>query len=193
MHTMAIETRQRMIQTAARLFQRDGYSATSWRGLVAEAGTPWGSIHHHFPGGKEELGVAAVNAGTDAVAALIEHCFSENPDAASAVDDWFALSAELLSQSAYTAGCPVATLALEAATSAPAMKEATKSAFGRWQDLIAAELRNAGATPAAASEAAGTVLALLEGGLLLARVHGTARPMQLVGKQAEAIVRATLA
>jgi len=189
---MATETRQRMIETAARLFQRDGYCATSWRSLVSEAGTPWGSIHHHFPGGKEELGLAAVNAGSDAVAALIEHCFSDGPDAPSAIARWFALSAELLMNSAYTAGCPVATLALETATSSQTMHQATKRAFDRWQDLLAAELRKAGAAPSDAYEAAATVLVLLEGGLLLARVQAAPRALHLAGVQAVAVTRAGL-
>src|SRR5437660_1001494 len=48
-----------MIEAAMRLLQRNGYAATSWRGVVEEAGTPWGSAHHYFPGGKEQLTAAA--------------------------------------------------------------------------------------------------------------------------------------
>ena len=59
-----------MIDTAVRLFQLHGYHATSWRGLVTASETPWGSVHHHFPGGKEELGVAAITTGGDMVASL---------------------------------------------------------------------------------------------------------------------------
>jgi TetR/AcrR family transcriptional regulator, lmrAB and yxaGH operons repressor len=181
-----------MIQTAARLFQRDGYTATSWRGLVDAAGTPWGSIHHHFPGGKEELGVAATDAGAEAVAALIEYCFDEDPDPASALTRWFQLSADLLVNSEYAAGCPVATVALETAATSRPMKKASCRAFNRWQELIAARLRGAGATPSDAREAAEVVLALLEGGLLLARVRATRRPMQAASRQAQSLVRGVL-
>src|SRR4051794_4816372 len=113
-------TRDTMVMTAARLFQRDGYHATSWRGLVKEAGTPWGSINHHFPGGKEELGVAAIAAGAPAVEALIEHCFASTAGPAEAIERWFALSAELMEAEAYRAGCPVATVALETTPHSPA-------------------------------------------------------------------------
>ena len=102
-----------MVETASRLFQRDGYSGTSWRGLVEEAGTPWGSVHHHFPGGKEELGVAAIRFGGEAVAGLIAHCFDSQPDPASAVRESFRLSAAEMEASGYTAACPVASVALE--------------------------------------------------------------------------------
>jgi TetR/AcrR family transcriptional repressor of lmrAB and yxaGH operons len=189
---MASDTRQQMIEAAARLFQRDGYHATSWRRLVQEAGTPWGSIHHHFPGGKEELGVVAVDAGADAVAALIEFCFTESPDPASALGRWFELSGNMLADSAYTAGCPVATVALETCGISDPMRQATRRAFVRWQELIAAALRDAGAADARAQEAAMGVLVLLEGGLLLTRVHGNNRPLQAAARQAQAVVRTAL-
>jgi TetR/AcrR family transcriptional regulator, lmrAB and yxaGH operons repressor len=182
-----------MIVTAARMFQRDGFHATSWRGLVEEAGTPWGSIAHHFPGGKEELGIAALEAGADAVAALIEHCFAEQPDPALAVRRWFELSAQLMTSSEYSAGCPVATVALETALTSDAMREASRAAFDRWEKVIAGELRRAGATRARAAEAAGTVLALLEGALLLSRVRQSAKPTRGAARHAEAVVRAAVA
>jgi len=189
---VAGETRAQMISTAARLFQRDGYDATSWRGLVEEAGTPWGSIHHHFPGGKEELCLATVQAGADAVAALIEHCFRDRRDPVAAVETWFALSSQLLTQSEYTAGCPVATVALETAARSERMRHAARQAFERWQRLLAAELRSAGVPRAAAADTAEAVLALLEGGLLLARVKADPGPMHTAARQAQAAVRAAL-
>src|SRR5271165_2818167 len=105
---MARDTRRQMIETAARMFQRDGYHATSWRSLVEEADAPWGSIHHHFPGGKSELGVAAIEAGSEGVLSLIDHCFAKATDAGRAVARWFELSGRLLTESGYSAGCPVA-------------------------------------------------------------------------------------
>lgn len=189
---MAGETRAQMISTAARLFQRDGYDATSWRALVEEAGTPWGSIHHHFPGGKEELGLATVQAGADAVAALIEHCCRDRGDPVAAVETWFALSSQLLIQSEYTAGCPVATVALETVARSERMRQATREAFERWQRLLAAELRSGGVPRAVAADTAEVVLALLEGGLLLARVKADPGPMQTAARQAQAAVRAAL-
>jgi TetR/AcrR family transcriptional repressor of lmrAB and yxaGH operons len=189
---VASDTRQQMIETAARLFQRDGYHATSWRRLVREAGTPWGSIHHHFPGGKEELGVVAVGASADAVAALIAYCLAESPDPASALVRWFELSGDMLAHSAYTSGCPIATVALESSGTSDPMRQATRRAFARWQELIAAALRDAGAADARAQETAMGVLVLLEGGLLLTRVHGSGRPLRAAARQAKALVQTAL-
>lgn len=190
---MPSDTRQQMIYTAARLFQRDGYHATSWRGLVEEAGTPWGSIHHHFPGGKDELGVAAIEAGSEGVIGLIDHCFTEQPDVRRAVARWFELSGRLLVESEYASGCPVATVALETAASPGAVKEATTAAFAAWERRLAFHMRGAGASRAGAADAALSVLILLEGALLLSRARSSLKPMRAASRHAQAIVVAALA
>ena len=133
---MPPQTREQMVDAAALLFQREGYHATSWRRLVDASGAPWGSISHHFPGGKEELGVAAIERGGEAVSALIEHCFAQRRSAAQAVGDWFAFSARMLDETDYAAGCPVATVALETAGTSPALAAASREVFAGWQRAL---------------------------------------------------------
>jgi TetR/AcrR family transcriptional repressor of lmrAB and yxaGH operons len=176
-----------MILAASRLFQRGGYEATSWRTLVAEAGAPWGSIHHHFPGGKEELGVAAIVTGADAVDALIAHCFDAEGSPSDAIARWFRISSGLLAGSGYAEGCPVATVALETVHRSQPMREASREAFARWERTVSRHLRRAGARPAAARQAATAILALLEGALMLARVRESAAPMTIAASQAKLI------
>ena len=177
-----------MVLTAARLFQRDGYHATSWRRLVEEAGAPWGSIHHHFPGGKTELAVAAVDAGSAGVVALLDHCFADQEGAGRAVARWFELSGKLLVDTGYESGCPVATVALETLSGPGPVKDAVRAALGAWEARLAGHLRRAGLTRARATDAAVAVLALMEGALLLSRVHGDVRAMRIAGRHAQAIV-----
>src|ERR1700742_4448305 len=48
------DTRDRILDTAERLFGEQGYSATSLRQIISEAGVNLAAIHYHF-GSKEEL------------------------------------------------------------------------------------------------------------------------------------------
>ena len=59
---MTSDARNRMIAGAARLLARRGLQATSFSTVLAATGAPRGSIYHHFPGGKDELVVAALDA-----------------------------------------------------------------------------------------------------------------------------------
>src|SRR5579863_8025495 len=49
-----IDTKQRILDTAERLVAEQGYSGTSLRHIIAEAGVNLAAVHYHF-GSKEEL------------------------------------------------------------------------------------------------------------------------------------------
>ncbi|HEX3613518.1 MAG TPA: helix-turn-helix domain-containing protein [Sporichthyaceae bacterium] len=187
---MAPGTRDRMIAAAARLFQRDGYAATGWRDVVEAGSTPWGSAHHHFPGGKEQLGAEAVALGSARVLAALEECLAVAPDVAAAVERWFALAATNLRDSQFECGCPVATVALETATSAPTLGAACADSFRSWRTRLRAAFEDAGIATAQADEFACQVLAALEGGLLLARTWREVRPLELAAAGVAAAIRA---
>jgi TetR/AcrR family transcriptional repressor of lmrAB and yxaGH operons len=181
-----------MIECATRLFQQDGYHGTSWRRLVDESGTPWGSIQHHFPGGKEELGVAAIDLGADAVVALLDHCFAASAAPDLAVRRWFQLTTERMSATDFRSGCPVALVALETTPSSPALSEASRRAFTRWEATLATHFGKAHLPGRRARELARIVLTLMEGALLLARVYGSGDPLTRASTQAADLVRAAV-
>jgi AcrR family transcriptional regulator len=49
-----LETKERILDTAERLFGEQGYGATSLRQIIAEAGVNLAAVHYHF-GSKEDL------------------------------------------------------------------------------------------------------------------------------------------
>ena len=54
------DTRDRLVQASAALLQRQGLTGTGIKQILAEAGAPFSSLYHHFPGGKDELAAAAI-------------------------------------------------------------------------------------------------------------------------------------
>jgi TetR/AcrR family transcriptional repressor of lmrAB and yxaGH operons len=171
-----------MVDTAVRLFQRQGYRATSWRALVDESGTPWGSIQHHFPGGKEALGVATVSRAGELVEELLRATVEATADPAAGVRSWFAASASLLEASGYTAGCPVAPVVLEMAHASQPLADACAEALGRWVAVLAGALQEAGFDHETADALGMTVIAGFEGALVLARARQSVAPLICVGE-----------
>ena len=55
-------TRERIVESSAELFRRQGYTATGVKQIVTAAQAPFGSLYHFFPGGKEQLGAEAIRA-----------------------------------------------------------------------------------------------------------------------------------
>ncbi len=162
-----------------RLLQRDGYAATSWRGVVNEAGTPWGSAYHHFPGGKEELAVAALALGSQHVVDMLEASLAEGSTVADGIRRWFDAIATGLTDSQFRGGCPIATVALETAPESAVLTAACAGAFDSWRGIIATALTDAGLAPGRAAEFATLVVTNLEGALVLARVSQNVAPLQL--------------
>lgn len=58
--TNKVDSREKILQTASRLFQLQGYHATGLNQIIKESGAPKGSLYHYFPNGKEELAVESV-------------------------------------------------------------------------------------------------------------------------------------
>jgi TetR/AcrR family transcriptional repressor of lmrAB and yxaGH operons len=185
-------TRDRMVETASKLLQTRGYAATSWRDLVDEAGTPWGSAHYHFPGGKEELAVAAVQFGSAHVARVLQECLDTSASVPAAVRHWFDLSARAMGASDYCGGCPVATVALETTPDLVDLSTACSESFRSWQCILTAALVGAGVARRRAAELAMLAVALLEGSLLLARTSRDVRPIRTAGRQIEQLLTAEL-
>ena len=175
---MSTDTRQRMVDTAVRLFRSQGYAATSWRGLVAEAGTPWGSVQHHFPGGKQELAVAALETAADSVLTGIRLGFDKHASAGEAIAWWFGKAQLVLERSDYAQACPIGTLALD--SSDPVVAEASRQALERWRTALADRLQDRGY---ADSEAlALSVLTSLQGALVLAKGLRSSEPLELAAQ-----------
>lgn len=49
------EARERVMDTAERIFSRKGFAAATLRDVASELGLSHASLYYHFPGGKEEL------------------------------------------------------------------------------------------------------------------------------------------
>ena len=95
------DTRERIVDASAELMRLQGYNATGIKQIVAAAKAPFGSIYHHFPGGKEQLGAEAVRASGKLYEDLIPAVFDPAPDLPTAVRMFFAGAGEHLGETGF--------------------------------------------------------------------------------------------
>jgi len=173
---MNTSPRDRLIHTTALLLQTQGYNSTGLNQVLQESGVPKGSLYHYFPGGKEDLAVAAIAqsalAVQTALQAIAGGCNSL-PAAIGAAIDYFISELET---SQFLKGCPVATIALEQAGVNPRIQAACEQAYAAWQAALAA-LFNAHGQPNADRQADRLLMAL-EGGLILSRARRNCQPLK---------------
>jgi TetR/AcrR family transcriptional repressor of lmrAB and yxaGH operons len=177
------------IATAVRLFHHQGYHGTGLAQVLAESGAPKGSFYFHFPGGKEQLAVDAVDASSAAVEALITNAAERADDAPDLIRRAGRAIARWLEQSEFEEGCAVATLAAEASGTSPALRQACESAYVRWRRLFADALRQRGVAAGPARQLATMSVAAIEGATLIARTERRADALKAVTAMLEAQVR----
>lgn len=83
----------------------------------------------------------------------------------------------------YAKGCPVATVALETAAAGGDLQPICGGIYAGWQQALADALRSDGREAAEAEELATTVLALIEGALVLARAGRSRIPIEQTGRR----------
>lgn len=183
-------SRQRLVSAASRLFSRQGYEATAVKEIAREGAAPMGSFYFHFPGGKEQLGVAALCHGAEGFGNLLRETLQRIDPVEDALAECALVLAEGLQRSEWLDGCPVAITALESVARAPALRAAAAKAFQDWQGIIRRRLTAAGLPEPAAAELATSALALLEGAELLARVQGSTDPLEQAAASLRTLTRA---
>jgi TetR/AcrR family transcriptional repressor of lmrAB and yxaGH operons len=165
-----MDTREKMVATAAQLLRRQGFHSTSLVQVVDEGGLPRGSIYHHFPGGKDQLAEEAITyAAAEVTQDLLK--VSKAASASKAIERYIQLLSERLEKSGYTEGCWYATTALEVAPNHDGLRKALEAEFTRWTAFISTALVSWGVSPKHAPGCAQLLVAAVEGGLLVARVR----------------------
>ena len=166
-----VPTRQRLVATAARLFRERGVTGTGLLTILEAADAPRGSLYHHFPGGKDELIIAALEFEGARVTADLDAVVATAPDAPTAMAYFAEALALSLEQTGFRLGCPVSTAALELSSESEAVRAVCARTYAGWQALMAETLIDQGYEPAAAAGRAELTLAALEGAMLLARAQ----------------------
>ncbi len=190
---MASTTKERIIDTSAELFRRQGYAGTGVKQIVAAAGAPFGSLYHFFPGGKQQLGAETIRTSGRLYIELFATIAAQAPDVTTAVGEFFGAAAETLLETDYADACPIATVALEVASTSEPLREATADVFASWIAGATEFFAAAGIARDTARALAFSMLSLLEGAFVFCRAMRTVEPLQIAGTSASAAVEAALA
>jgi AcrR family transcriptional regulator len=185
-------TKGRIMDASAELFRRQGYTGTGVKQIVAAANAPFASLYHFFPGGKEQLGEEVIRWSGGVYLQLIDVIFDPAPDVATAVSDFFTGAAVVLRETGYADACPIATVALEVASTSEPLRQATADVFESWITALAERFAAAGIPGDRARQLAISTLAALEGAFILTRAARSTEALESAGATAAAAVRAAL-
>lgn len=176
------DTRQRMVASAALLLREHGVSGTSFAKVLEHSNGPRGSVGFHFPEGKAQLVTEAVRWAGGLVTRALSKARDENRPAHQVVAMICDFYRRQLTESDYTAGCPVGAVAQESHAD-PHLRDAVLSVLSDWREELAASLAASGHDRPAAEELTDLVIASIEGAILMSRIDRSTRPLGIVERR----------
>lgn len=180
----ASDTRDRLLSAAQRLFRKRGYHATGLSDILEAALAPKGSLYHHFPGGKEAIGVCVVEKISSSLLTLLAQSRARSTEAI-----LLKTGAQMLvsmEKTNYELCTLFAAFSAERKTS-PQLGQAVTRAYAELTAALEVLLMRDGLTARAAKDKALLVTALMEGGLLLSQAQSDSSAFKLALKQAAVI------
>ena len=169
-------TRQRLIAAMHDLLQRKGFHGVGINDVLALAQAPKGVMYHHFPGGKVELAVAAIQSAVENIIARLEQLQTSSQYTLQSLNIWMDHALKRLAKSGYERGCPLAAVALESTADDHLLRRTLNEGFCRIRSVLAEMLVDAGLTAERAGRFATLIVSAYEGALLQSRVADSVGP-----------------
>jgi TetR/AcrR family transcriptional regulator, lmrAB and yxaGH operons repressor len=186
-----MSARQRLIDTTIALVRRRGVGSASVSQILEHSGLARRTLYLNFPDGKPELVAAATESAAAGFSSMLEGIVAEGDPIAS-VEAFLRAWETVLADSDYSAGCPIVAATL-GGSEAPAAAQAAANAFTQWVRLIAQPLAEAGLDPTDAEDLASTVVATVEGAVIMSMAARSSLPLQRAGRDLTTLIRAKLA
>lgn len=180
--TKAERTRQYIVESTASIFNIKGYAGTSLADLTKATGLSKGSIYGNFSS-KEEVAAAAFDYNHERIAKLLRKKSAK----ASSFYDKLMTYAQVYDR--YSAanfpkgGCPLLNTAIEADDTNPVLRDKSCAAITSWKNNLIGLLRDGAKSgefiePLDAEQTALSMIALIEGGMMIAKA--TNKPANMV-------------
>ncbi|MGW7537422.1 TetR/AcrR family transcriptional regulator [Amycolatopsis sp. NPDC054798] len=185
-------TKDRILAAGAELFRQGGYAGTGMKQIVEKAGAPFGSVYHFFPGGKEQLGEEVVRTSGMQYGQLFEVFITPAPDLITGLETFFGAAVTTLLETDYVEGCPIATVALEVATTNEPLRKATADVFEAWTKAGTKGFTAFGLPEEQARTLTLALVTSLEGAFVLCRSMRTTEPMAVAGAAVVDVARRLL-
>jgi TetR/AcrR family transcriptional repressor of lmrAB and yxaGH operons len=186
-------TRDRLVAAMLDALRTRGYHGVGLAELLTAAQAPKGVLYHHFPGGKAELAVRAIESVVAKLGADLDKVLHRTADSVDALGAWMGSAQRLLAGSGFASGCPLATIALESTPDDLAIRAALAEGFASIRARLADALAGAGMAQAQARGAAALIVSAYEGALVQARVAGSVQAMRDTSEALIGLLRLALA
>lgn len=169
-------TRQFIIESTAAIFNTKGYAGTSMSDLTDATKLTKGSIYGNFEN-KEAVALAAFDHNLNKVSAAISNEMSKHALYKDKLMVYVKVYGDFFAKSFPIGGCPILNTATEADDTHPLLKERAASAIVSWKNKIIQLIKKGMESKEFnavinAEQTALTIIAMVEGGIMITKVTG---------------------
>ena len=184
------ETRQRIVELAAPLFNQQGYAGCSMSDIMAATGLEKGGIYRYF-GSKETLAAEAFQYSVATSRKLRTSDLDTVEGAPQKLR--YIMDRFVMEPSPIPGGCPLMNTAIDSDDGNIVLRGLARQAFADWRKrvmgIIQQGIRDGDfQTTCNAAELADTIIASLEGAQMLGRLDGDRRAMKHVRKSMDLLL-----
>ena len=170
--------RARIVEAAAALIHEHGVTGTTLEDVKVAAEVSGSQLYHYFPD-KNDLVQAVIDYQADAIVSRQRHAL----DRAKGLEAWRNMVVTAARRTHAKGGCQLGSLGGQLAESDPEARTLIAAGFDQWAAALSDGLTNLHAQGKLASgidpdDLATTLLATLQGGLLLGQVQRSSRPLE---------------
>lgn len=180
--------RDDLVEAAKSLLWEVGYESMSPKKVLAKSGAGQGSLYHHFEG-KKDLAAAALAEVETEMRADCDRIFAQDKPAMTRLSDYLNLKRNGLK------GCRLGRLANEATLGQEDLRRPLAQYFDHVEKVVARAISEAasnGELPedVRPKEIAAALVAAIQGGYILSRVHNNSKHIRLATNGAAAMLEA---
>jgi TetR/AcrR family transcriptional repressor of lmrAB and yxaGH operons len=175
------DNREKFLQTASALMEKQGYCGTGLNEILTKSGAPKGSLYYYFPEGKEQIASEVVLRAGNILAARIREKTQDELDAGKAIHTFLYMVAHRMEETNFYTGSTLTMLAMESVTQSERINLACREAYGLLIDVFKEILvSKGGMNEARAMSAAEMIVSAVEGSIVLSRTYRSANYLRRV-------------
>jgi Transcriptional regulator len=176
-------SRERIVAMSAELFNQRGYAGASINDIIEATGIKKGGIYRYF-NSKDEIALEAYEHAVGVVGSKFTEAENMTNTAADRLLSFFHVYADVVHNPPFVGGCPLQNTAVESDDTHPLLRERAKlslsQTLARMKAIILEGIEHGEFKPNLDVDAMATfALSLLEGGIMLSKLEGSNRHMEM--------------
>ena len=188
----AEKTRQFILEKTAPIFNKKGYAGTSLNDMTDATGLTKGSIYGNFTN-KDDVALAAFDFNVQKVRNIISHEMAKHSTAREQLLVYINVYEDFLKHPFPVGGCPILNTSVEADDTHELLKQKACDAVMAWKNNITKLIKkgidnNEFKGTVDAEQAALTLIAMIEGAIMITKVTGKINYRKMIMRSAETFI-----